>query len=98
MKTNKVMKFKYDGIPIRHIHHDGDMYLLLLIKDSKGQYTELALLSPFYHSINVYYLDAFARYEDYPALKLEKAIERDILGYRKRGKTFENMLDYSHIM
>lgn len=96
--TKKVMRFKYDGIPVRHIHHNGHMYLLLLIKDMHGQYTNLALLSPFYNSINVYFLDSFTKYIEYPVIHLEEDIERDIITYEKRGETYENMLDYSHIM
>lgn len=74
--------FKYDGIPVQHITTRNGHYLLLLIKGYQGQYTELALLSPNYYAINVYYLDVISNYQ-YPLLRLWSSIDRDLKKYEK---------------
>lgn len=85
--------FKYDGIPVQHITTRDGHYLLLLVKDYRGQYTELALLSPNYCAINVYYLDVFSRCQ-YPLIKLWNSIDRDLRAYEKK----HSLVDYERFM
>lgn len=84
----KEIRFKFDGIPTRHVVTPQGHYLLLLIKDYKGQYTDLALLTPNYYPINVYYLDAISKCK-YPTIRLEDSISRDIKEYERTGKTVD---------
>ena len=81
----KEIRFKFDGIPIRHVVTPHDHYLLLLVKDYKGQYTELALLTSNYYPINVYYLDVISKCE-YSTIRLEDSISRDIREYERIGR------------
>ena len=87
------MLFKYDGIPVRHIVTPKGHYLLLLIKDHVGQYTNLALLNNNYYAINVYYLDAYSRIKN-ATLRLQDSIEKDIYYYeRTRKEIYERMIE-----
>ncbi len=87
------MRFKYDGIPVRHIVTPKGHYLLLLTKDTMGQYTNLALLNNNYWAINIYFLDAYSRMRN-ATLRLQSSIDTDIHYYETvRKDTFESMIE-----
>lgn len=79
------MTFEYEGIVVRHFTENNKHFTLLLHKDTKGQYTNLSLLSPYYYCINTYFLDTYSHLR-FAETRLYNSIDKDIKEYLQNGK------------